>query len=145
MPSAPANRRVVLVLGMHRSGTSALSHAVHLLGAGAPATLMPPGPDNPRGFWESAVVASLNDEILAAGGSGWADWQRFEPARIPLLDGVDDDAVAAFDVLVVSRAARVPMTADTVTTTKPTRKEMRAPYTTREKMSRPSLSVPKRW
>ncbi len=83
MPSAPAVRRVVLVLGMHRSGTSALSHAVHLLGARGPATPMPPGPDNPRGFWESAVVASLNDEILAAGGSGWADWQRFEPARIP--------------------------------------------------------------
>ena len=83
MSSAPPVRRVVLVLGMHRGGTSALSHAVHLLGASAPATPMPPGPDNPRGFWESAAVASLDDEILAAGGSGWADWRRFEPARIP--------------------------------------------------------------
>ncbi len=61
---------------MHRSGTSALSHAVHLLGASAAATLMPAGPDNPRGFWESSVVAAVNDETLAAGGSGWADWRR---------------------------------------------------------------------
>jgi release factor glutamine methyltransferase len=32
-----------------------------------------------------------------------------EPARIPLLDGVDDEAVAVFEALVTSRAARVPL------------------------------------
>ena len=32
-----------------------------------------------------------------------------EPARIPLLDGVDDEAVAVFEGLVTSRAARVPL------------------------------------
>jgi release factor glutamine methyltransferase len=32
-----------------------------------------------------------------------------EPARIPLLDGLDDEAVAAFEGLVTSRAARVPL------------------------------------
>ena len=70
LPSPPAPR-VVLVLGMHRSGTSALSHAVTLLGATPAATLMPPAADNPRGFWESSVLAALNDRILAQGGSRW--------------------------------------------------------------------------
>src|SRR5213080_2677110 len=32
-----------------------------------------------------------------------------EPARIPLLDGVDDETVAVFEGLVTSRAARVPL------------------------------------
>ena len=75
-------RRAILVLGMHRSGTSALSRVVNLLGAAGPARLMPPAPDNPRGFWESEVVASLNDEMLAAGGSSWADWTRFDADRL---------------------------------------------------------------
>lgn len=78
LPSRPA-RRVVLVLGMHRSGTSAISRAVTLLGAAAPATLMPPAADNPRGFWESAVLTALNDRILAECGSHWDDWRPFDP------------------------------------------------------------------
>ncbi len=36
----------------------------------------------------------------------------------------------------------VPTTAETTTTTMPTRSEMRAPWTTREKTSRPVASVP---
>ena len=36
----------------------------------------------------------------------------------------------------------VPITAETATTTSPTRREMRAPWTTRENTSRPVASVP---
>jgi hypothetical protein len=75
-------RRAILVLGMHRSGTSALSRVVNLLGVAGPARPMPPGPDNPRGFWEPQVVSRLNDELLAAGGSSWADWTRFDADRL---------------------------------------------------------------
>ena len=38
---------------------------------------MPASPDNERGYWESNLIASLNDEFLAAGGSDWTDWRRF--------------------------------------------------------------------
>ena len=76
------DRRAVLVLGMHRSGTSALSRVVNLLGAAAPVGTMPPGPDNPRGFWGPEAIVRLNDEVLAAGGSSWADWTRFDADRL---------------------------------------------------------------
>jgi hypothetical protein len=43
---------------------------------------MPAAQDNARGFWESTVVTALNNEILAAGGSDWRDWRRFDARRI---------------------------------------------------------------
>ena len=73
---------MVLVLGMHRSGTSALTRCLGLLGAALPRTLLAAGPDNPQGFWESEPVNALNDAILAAGGSDWHDWRRFEVGRL---------------------------------------------------------------
>ncbi len=69
----------LLVLGMHRSGTSSLAGALVRLGGAAPLNLSGAGSANERGHWESAVVLGLNDEILASGGSGWNDWRRFDP------------------------------------------------------------------
>ncbi len=67
-------RQAILVLGMHRSGTSALTRVMALCGAGLPATLMPPSPDNNEtGFWESQALVDLHDEVLAAMGSSWSD------------------------------------------------------------------------
>jgi hypothetical protein len=67
---------------MHRSGTSSVAGALIRLGGTAPRHLMAPAADNVRGFWESTDVIALNDEILAAGGSGWKDWRRFDDERI---------------------------------------------------------------
>ena len=74
----------VLVLGMHRSGTSSTAGALVRLGGSAPRHLMPPHAGNEKGYWESTVVADLNDSILAAGGSDWRDWRKFEPGKIDL-------------------------------------------------------------
>jgi hypothetical protein len=71
---------VVLVLGMHRSGTSAVSGALTKLGCGAPKTLMPAFADNPRGYFESVAVADFHDELLDSAGSHWSDWRVFNPA-----------------------------------------------------------------
>ena len=69
----------ILVAGMHRSGTSLLTRILNLVGCDLPATLMPPVPDNNEtGFWESRLVADLNDEILASAGSRWNDWRAFD-------------------------------------------------------------------
>lgn len=68
---------------MHRGGTSALSRVASLLGAAGPAHPMPPGPDNPRGFWEPQPVVRLNDEMLLLGRSRRADWTWFDPGRLP--------------------------------------------------------------
>jgi glycosyltransferase involved in cell wall biosynthesis len=75
-------KTAVLVLGMHRSGTSSVAGALIQLGGAAPHNLLPPQADNPTGFWESSVLMALNDEILSAGGSDWRDWRKFDSTRI---------------------------------------------------------------
>lgn len=68
-----------LVLGMHRSGTSAVSGTLAKLGAAPPKTLLFGNPDNPRGHWESVALISFHDELLASAGSKWDDWRPFNP------------------------------------------------------------------
>jgi hypothetical protein len=52
------------------------------VGGAAPLNPLPPADDNPKGFFESSVLVTLNDQILAAGGSQWDDWREFDPARV---------------------------------------------------------------
>ena len=49
------------VLGMHRSGTSAVSGALRFLGGQHGDKLMEDAPDNPKGFWESRGYHMLGD------------------------------------------------------------------------------------
>ena len=46
----------VLILGLHRSGTSATTRVISLLGADLPSKLMEASTDNICGFWESLSV-----------------------------------------------------------------------------------------
>lgn len=74
----------VLVVGMHRSGTSALTRTLNLLGCDLPHTLMGETASheasNPAGHWESAAIAAFNDRILASAGTTWRDCQPFSSA-----------------------------------------------------------------
>ena len=72
-------RRAVLVLGMHRSGTSVVTGTFTRLGLGGPASPVPPNSDNPAGFYESTQIVDLNDRILTALGSNYHDWRKVEP------------------------------------------------------------------
>ena len=85
-----ANKTLIVVLGMHRSGTSSVAGTLVRLGAAAPQHLMAPAADNERGFWESRVIMDLNDAILAAGGSDWKDWRKF---NLEEIDRVEADAL----------------------------------------------------
>ena len=71
-PREPGKTALV-VMGMHRSGTSALARVLGLLGADLPRNLLPPQPDNPEGFWEPLELVRLHDEMLRAAGSSWDD------------------------------------------------------------------------
>jgi len=75
-----ASRTAVLILGMHRSGTSTLTGLLSMLGCDLPATVMPANDFNAKGYFESLEVCKLNDAILASGGSIWHDWQSFDQA-----------------------------------------------------------------
>ena len=70
-------RKGILVLGMHRSGTSALTRVLHLLGCQLPKQVMSGDVGNEFGHWESTPIASFNDEVLASAGSSWDDWLPF--------------------------------------------------------------------
>jgi hypothetical protein len=68
-----ARRRAIVVLGFHRSGTSALTRVLSLCGASLPAHLMTPNHTNAREFFESDPIFRLHEEILSSLGSTWHD------------------------------------------------------------------------
>lgn len=72
-------RQGVLVLGMHRSGTSAMTRVLNLLGCALPHDLIGPGDGNALGHWEASDAVRLNYEILASAGSTWEDWGPINP------------------------------------------------------------------
>lgn len=73
--SSAGKRSCLLVLGMHRAGTSALAGMLVNMGAAQAQTLMKPHESNPRGFFESVAVRDFNDALLSRLGSSWRDWR----------------------------------------------------------------------
>jgi hypothetical protein len=72
-----ANHKVcILVLGMHRSGTSALTRVLSLAGAKLPRAILGAGGGNDAGHWEPENLVNYNDKLLAEFGSRWDDWRR---------------------------------------------------------------------
>ena len=66
-------KKNIVVLGMHRSGTSMFAEILSRLGfyAGETEELLEPQLDNPKGFWERRDVVQLNDLILKEAGGSW--------------------------------------------------------------------------
>jgi hypothetical protein len=58
-------RHFVFILGMHRSGTSALTGMLVQAGFTAPSDLMPATVANPKGYWESLGIMGINEAFLA--------------------------------------------------------------------------------
>lgn len=89
-------RTAIIVAGMHRSGTSATTRILHLLGAGLADDLIPADIGNERGHWESRAVQALHNALLAELGSdiyspvniapGWFD----SAAARPWIDRIRD-------------------------------------------------------
>ncbi len=79
----------VLILGMHRSGTSALTRLLNLLGADLSSVLWRADEANKKGFWEDPRVFGIHDEMLHALGRTWEDlrelpedWLESSPATV---------------------------------------------------------------
>jgi hypothetical protein len=72
-PASDSRRTAYLVLGMHRSGTSAVTQLLGLAGAELPANVMPGDEHNAKGYFEPWRIAMFNDERLRAAGSAWDD------------------------------------------------------------------------
>lgn len=90
--SGVPRRRALVILGAHRSGTSAVTRVLNLLGANLPQHLMPGNSANPPGYWEPLRLVQLNDDLLASLGSYWDDWRAFEAGigASPAVAGYQD-------------------------------------------------------
>jgi O-antigen biosynthesis protein len=65
-------QRVVVVLGVHRSGTSVITRGLKVLGVELGNCLMPPVPhDNDKGFFEDQEINTINIEMLRTLGKNW--------------------------------------------------------------------------
>ena len=65
------NKKLIVVLGMHRSGTSAITRGLQVMGVDLGKQLPPAMSDNQKGFWEDADINSINIEMLATINSDW--------------------------------------------------------------------------
>jgi O-antigen biosynthesis protein len=90
--------RGIVVLGMHRNGTSVLTRGLQSLGVYLGDDFLETRPDNPTGYWENRRIVEINERVLAALGLDWEsirpieEDQWTEPALRPL-------AIAAADYL----------------------------------------------
>lgn len=70
--SATNDRHLVVVLGMHRSGTSAIARSLQLLGIHLGTNLLGGAADNnEKGFFEDLDIVNFNDVLLTALGGHW--------------------------------------------------------------------------
>jgi hypothetical protein len=83
VPSAAPAAQVV-VLGMHRSGTSALTSLLRLLGlwAGEEDDFPPEDDHNPTGYWEHQGVWSVDEAILRTLGASWSEIADLDLSRL---------------------------------------------------------------
>ena len=90
MPDKKYKPECVFVLGMHRSGTSALTGVLQKQGIDLGQKLMKGiGDVNDLGFFEHEEIAKIHDNLLEALGSSWLDlrplpdlWWRDDSVRI---------------------------------------------------------------
>lgn len=69
-----ARKKLIVVLGMHRSGTSVVARGLKALGVALGENLLPAMAEvNERGFWEDQDFQALNVELMALSGLDWYD------------------------------------------------------------------------
>ena len=74
----------IIVLGMHRSGTSVVARLLNMMGAyfGPEGSSIGANPENPKGFWERHTVVQTNETLFASCGSRWYTPQFFAVEQI---------------------------------------------------------------
>jgi hypothetical protein len=92
-------RVCILVLGMHRSGTSAVVRVLNYLGCDLPKTLLGATRANESGHWESIPICRLDDRILASAGTDWNDWLELNPGWMesPKAEEFRDEALGVLE------------------------------------------------
>ena len=78
--------KLVVVLGMHRSGTSTITRGLQTMGVALGDRMMPPVPgNNPKGFWEDIDLNALNIELLRCVDSDWQNLSAIDSTDVGVL------------------------------------------------------------
>jgi len=89
-----SKNQALIVLGMHRSGTSALTGVLSWLGCDLGHQLLPQHATNERGFWENFQVVEGNENVLKTLNTTW-----FNPAPFPKQWWLSENLIPLRDYL----------------------------------------------
>lgn len=89
----------IIVLGMHRSGTSLVSGILYRLGVDMGIAFRKPDQHNPTGYYEDIDIRDLNKAIFAAAGGRW-----FNPPNLEDVSAVIGGFDAQVKELVASKS-----------------------------------------
>lgn len=92
--------KLTFVLGMHRSGSSALARVLNLAGLRISSQLLPANQDNPSGYWEPRRVVNFNTALLEVFDRHWADPK-------PMPANLDKRAVEGHDFTKIAELLRI--------------------------------------
>ena len=70
---------LILIVGMHRSGTSLLGNLLHAAGVALPGPLIAGDQHNPEGYFERADITALQEQLLIALERWWPSDQGTQP------------------------------------------------------------------
>lgn len=94
-----AQKPIIVVLGMDRSGTSLCMNILNCLGVDLGEGLMKPHEQNPQGFFEFCRIRELQDDLLAKLQTNWrtskivkpwpAAWWRLCDSIMPIRDELE--------------------------------------------------------
>ena len=73
------NSRAVAVIGMHRSGTSAVARGLQALGVYLGSDFLGAQPENPTGYWEDTGIVELNERVLKVLRLTWDGTAPIDP------------------------------------------------------------------
>lgn len=80
--------KLIVVLGMHRSGTSVIARGLQVMGVELGNRLMPPFEgNNSKGFWEDIDINDLNIEMLHYLKNEWHFLTPIQPSDVDRLSG----------------------------------------------------------
>lgn len=87
----------LIVLGMHRSGTSCITNLLRNMGAyfGADSISTGQNQENPKGFWERRDMRQITDKLLFSIDADWCKVENFDIDRIP--KSVERSAILDFN------------------------------------------------
>ena len=87
---------LILVVGMHRSGTSLLGSILQALDVALPGPLLPGDTHNPEGYFERSDITALQEELLIDLGRWWPSEAGLQPLPAGWLHSPRSQRAAAW-------------------------------------------------